>query len=389
MPGPPRSPSASAPWSSGAGSAASPGAGSAGSEAGERHRGRLETAAMIGRTPRPASLTGSDRGETAAYGQPPHHRRVTEQGAHAQPVPRFRLHHQGLDGPCPRPAQVEARRRPRQGVRPPVRGHQGGADQGAARRGQGRHRGDPRLRPRSRGRGHRLAPRRGAPPQGPSARGLPRDHPRGGRGGAARPPPDRPRPGRRPGGPPGHRPPGRLPAEPLSLEEGAHRPERRPGAVGRGAPGRRPRERDRRLRPRGVVDGRGPAGDRPGGHPHRPALRPARRRRPGRRGGGGGLRQGRRPRGHQAPPARRGGGAESAGRPRRRRGGPPRCRRAAVRGRQGHRPRVRRDRRRTPTPPARCSRTPAPGCGWRRRRACRSPRASTRGSSWAARARSA
>src|SRR5205807_1330520 len=83
--------------------------------------------------------------------------------------------------------------------------------------------------PRSRGRGDRLAPRRGAPPQGPSAGGLPRDHPCGGEGGAAGSPADRPRPGLRPGGAAGHRPPRRLSAQPLPLEEGAHRAERGPG----------------------------------------------------------------------------------------------------------------------------------------------------------------
>jgi hypothetical protein len=68
------------------------------------------------------------------------------------------------------------------------------------------------------------------------------------------------------------RPSCRLPAQPAAVEEGAHRAERRPGAVGRSAPGRRSRARDRGVRARGVLDRRGPARDRRRRGFHGPAL---------------------------------------------------------------------------------------------------------------------
>ena len=56
------------------------------------------------------------------------------------------------------------------------------------------------------------------------------------------------------------RPAGGLPDQPAALEEGAARPLRRPGAVGRGAADRRARAGDQGVRPGGVLDARGRAG---------------------------------------------------------------------------------------------------------------------------------
>ena len=112
---------------------------------------------------------------------------------------------------------------------------------------QGRRRAA-RGRPGPGGGGDRLAPRRGAeaPRPGPD-RGA-RDHSERRRGGTQGPPQGGSQPRLRAGGAPGDRPPGRLPAEPPALAEGAHRAVGGPGPVGRRAPGRRSRERDRRVR---------------------------------------------------------------------------------------------------------------------------------------------
>ncbi len=211
----------------------------------------------------------------------------SQQGSDPRQVPGRGLHRQGVDGPCPRPPQVEDGDRHRAWLPSRVRRHpgQGEADPRApggrqARRGRGAGR-----RPRPRGRGDRLAPRRGAPPPRPRPHRGPRDHEECRGVGAADAAQDRPQPGRRPGGAAGHRPPRRLSPQSSLVAQGAHRPVRGTRPVRRRPSRRRPRERDPRLRPHRVLDPRRPPGE--GGEPvHGPLPGPPRRGRGGGRDAG-------------------------------------------------------------------------------------------------------
>ena len=167
---------------------------------------------------------------------------------------------------------IEVERRLHAEVRRPTReGEDRQGDQATPPRSAGDRL--PRHRPRPRGRGDRLAPASRPPDlrdRAAAPRRLPRDHAGGREGGVRAPARDRHEARRRAAGPPRPRPAGRLPAEPLPLEEGPPRPLRRARAVRRGAPGRRARARDPGLRPAGVLDDRGRAGEATGATPSLP-----------------------------------------------------------------------------------------------------------------------
>ena len=91
-------------------------------------------------------------------------------------------------------------------------------------------------------------------------------------------------PGQRAAGAPRRRPAGRLPAQPVPVEQGAEGDRRRPRVVGRAAPGVRPRGGDPKVRPGRVLDDRRrarQAGRRTALHgPAQPPSQRAGRRRP-------------------------------------------------------------------------------------------------------------
>ncbi len=128
----------------------------------------------------------------------------------------------------------------------------------------------------------------------------------------AHPAQDRPLARRRAGGPPGHRPPGRIPALAAALAQGSRRSLRRTGAVGRGAPRRRSRNRDRRVRSRRVVDDRCSSCQRWQQPVQRATGRQARRHRRGRAREAGARDRGRGRRGHRRARARRQGRSHRA-----------------------------------------------------------------------------
>ena len=229
------------------------------------------------------------------------HRRVARQGQDDQQVSRQEFRGLRLLRPHPRPA-VEGRvGRSRRRFRDDLgRRHQvGAADERDRQGGEGRRSRHPRDRPGSRGRGDLLARARGLESQEGAqgrhglARHLQRDHQVGrlrGDGAAAR---DRRRAGRRLSGAPRTRLPRRLHALPGAVAQAAWRALCRPRAIGDAAHHLRPRTRDRKVRPPGILVARRIAEDQgPGELPRAPRRRRRREARPARhqdRGGGQGI----------------------------------------------------------------------------------------------------
>ena len=101
-----------------------------------------------------------------------------------------------------------------------------------------------------------MASGRGARAAQPRSHRLPRDHQARRRRRAGASPQDRPVARLRPGGAARHRPPGRIPVVAAAVAQGARRLVRGTRAVRRGAPRRRSRDGDRRVRSGRVLDDR-------------------------------------------------------------------------------------------------------------------------------------
>ena len=198
---------------------------------------------------------------------------IVESPAKAKTIAGYlghRLRRRVVDRPHPRPAeqrlgdprQVQgrglgaARRRRRQRLRAALR-RRLAQEEGRLRpegEAQGRRRAAARDGRGPRRRGDRLAPARGARPEGAgSAHGLPRDHAPGDRARARRDARHRRLPRRRAGDPPHPRPPVRLRGLAGALAQDHAGPLRGPGAVGGHAARRRARARADALRRRRLL----------------------------------------------------------------------------------------------------------------------------------------
>ena len=228
--------------------------------------------AMVTRAPgrRPGRILSSNpkralRGRTSSR-----HRRVSRQGKDHCRVPRRRLRRGIVDRPHPRSSEPRRRhsgrgeegavgpsRRQRRRRLPAAlrrRSRQEEEGRRAQARAEELHRAPARDGRRPRGRGDRLAPARGAEPEGSGqADGVPRDHEGCDPARPRRDPRDRRRPRRRAGDAPDPRPALRLRGLARALDEGRAAPLRRPRAVGRDAARGRARARADEVRRRVVL----------------------------------------------------------------------------------------------------------------------------------------